>query len=78
MLKDSVGEKEATVGSAAALPGDWPWEAVLLKDGRHICDATLVSSHWILTAASCFDGCVSLKKSYHYFLSSSRTFQLLW
>ncbi|XP_046395230.1 atrial natriuretic peptide-converting enzyme [Ischnura elegans] len=48
--------KDSIMTAAAALPGDWPWQAVLLKDGRHVCDATLVSPHWILTAASCFDG----------------------
>ncbi|XP_071453511.1 atrial natriuretic peptide-converting enzyme [Hetaerina americana] len=59
MLKGNgpvLGENDISIAAMAALPGDWPWEAVLLKEGLHVCDATLVSPHWILTAASCFDG----------------------
>lgn len=36
--------------------GDWPWHAALLKDGVHVCDATLVAPQWLLTSASCFQG----------------------
>ncbi|KAF5279205.1 hypothetical protein FQR65_LT03452 [Abscondita terminalis] len=36
--------------------GDWPWHVALFKDDVHVCDATLVSSNWLLTTASCFQG----------------------
>lgn len=36
--------------------GDWPWHVVLLKDGVHLCDGTLVAPDWVLTTASCFQG----------------------
>ncbi|XP_046680550.1 atrial natriuretic peptide-converting enzyme isoform X1 [Homalodisca vitripennis] len=36
--------------------GDWPWHAALLKDGVHVCDATVVHPQWLLTSASCFQG----------------------
>lgn len=43
------------LGKMAAL-GDWPWHAALLKDGVHVCDATVVHPQWLLTSASCFQG----------------------
>ncbi|XP_034940783.1 atrial natriuretic peptide-converting enzyme [Chelonus insularis] len=39
-----------------AEPGDWPWHVALFKEDTHVCDATLVSSSWLLTTASCFQG----------------------
>lgn len=39
-----------------AAPGDWPWHAALYRDDRHVCDGTLVSSDWVLTTESCFQG----------------------
>ncbi|KAF5273845.1 hypothetical protein FQA39_LY00960 [Lamprigera yunnana] len=36
--------------------GDWPWHVALFKDDVHVCDATLVSSNWLVTTASCFQG----------------------
>ncbi|XP_054268475.1 atrial natriuretic peptide-converting enzyme isoform X2 [Macrosteles quadrilineatus] len=43
------------LGKMAAL-GDWPWHAALIKDGVHVCDATMVHPQWLLTSASCFQG----------------------
>ncbi|XP_063974822.1 atrial natriuretic peptide-converting enzyme [Diachasmimorpha longicaudata] len=37
-------------------PGDWPWHVALFKEEIHVCDATLVSSNWLLATASCFQG----------------------
>ncbi|KAJ1532192.1 hypothetical protein ONE63_000813 [Megalurothrips usitatus] len=52
------GVRAAGVGapSRLAAPGDWPWHAALHKDGAHVCDATLVSAQWLLTASACFQG----------------------
>ena len=40
------------------LHGDWPWHVALLKEGVHVCDATLVHQNWVMTTASCFQGYV--------------------
>ncbi|XP_063221549.1 atrial natriuretic peptide-converting enzyme-like [Bacillus rossius redtenbacheri] len=56
------GLQSARVGSGvqglgkAAVHGDWPWHAALLKDDVHVCDATLVAPQWLITTASCFQG----------------------
>lgn len=39
-----------------SLPGDWPFHVALFKKDNHVCDGTLVASHWVLTTASCFQG----------------------
>lgn len=39
-----------------ANPGDWPWHVALFKENVHICDGTLVSSSWVATTSSCFQG----------------------
>lgn len=39
-----------------AIHGDWPWHTALFKEDVHVCDATLVSSEWLVTTASCFQG----------------------
>ncbi|XP_050049638.2 uncharacterized protein [Dermacentor andersoni] len=48
-------------GRSSALPGvagparrgDWPWHVMLLRAGRHVCDGTLVTDKWVLTAGHC-------------------------
>ncbi|CRL04550.1 CLUMA_CG017622, isoform A [Clunio marinus] len=39
-----------------AMAGDWPFHVALFKKENHVCDGTLVASHWVLTTASCFQG----------------------
>lgn len=39
-----------------ALHGDWPWHVALFKEDVHVCDGTLISSEWLVTTASCFQG----------------------
>jgi hypothetical protein len=41
---------------SSALHGDWPWHAVLYKNGIHVCDATIIGEQWLMTTASCFQG----------------------
>ncbi|KAI5720493.1 hypothetical protein M8J77_007523 [Diaphorina citri] len=50
-----VAEGVQGLAKSAAL-GDWPWHTALLKDGVHVCDATLVADQWLLTSVSCFQG----------------------
>lgn len=37
-------------------PGDWPWLVALFREDIHVCDGTLISSDWVLTTESCFQG----------------------
>lgn len=39
-----------------SIPGDWPFHVALFKKDNHVCDGTLVASHWVLTTVSCFQG----------------------
>ncbi|XP_071050421.1 atrial natriuretic peptide-converting enzyme isoform X2 [Onthophagus taurus] len=39
-----------------SLHGDWPWHAALFKEDVHICDGTLISTDWVITTTSCFQG----------------------
>ena len=44
--------------SAPAAAADFPWQARLLRAGRHLCDATLIDNQWLVSAAACFQGSV--------------------
>jgi hypothetical protein len=46
--------------------GDWPWSAALLRDNDHVCDATLVTSQWLLTSDQCFAGQSKAKWTVHF------------
>ncbi|XP_012544680.3 atrial natriuretic peptide-converting enzyme [Bombyx mori] len=40
----------------SARPGDWPWQASLLRSNIHACDGSLIHPSWLITTASCFQG----------------------
>ncbi|XP_072920642.1 uncharacterized protein [Hemitrygon akajei] len=46
-------------GGRVSLPGEWPWQISLhlKKKGkfRHSCGGSIISDHWIITAAHCFE-----------------------
>ncbi|XP_030218367.1 enteropeptidase isoform X1 [Gadus morhua] len=44
------------VGGVDALKGAWPWIVSLHWRNRHICGATLIDPHWLVTAAHCVYG----------------------
>uniref|UniRef100_A0A8D0HC60 chymotrypsin n=1 Tax=Sphenodon punctatus TaxID=8508 RepID=A0A8D0HC60_SPHPU len=42
------------VNGEEAVPGSWPWQVSLQeKSGWHFCGGSLVSEHWVVTAAHC-------------------------
>ncbi|XP_076311935.1 atrial natriuretic peptide-converting enzyme-like isoform X2 [Tachypleus tridentatus] len=34
--------------------GNWPWYVVMIQNGEHVCDGTLVDREWIITSTVCF------------------------
>ncbi|KAG1968473.1 serine protease 60.1 [Pimephales promelas] len=42
------------VGGQNAVPGAWPWQVSLHRNGKHFCGGSLINNQWILTAAHCF------------------------
>ncbi|MDM8531800.1 trypsin-like serine protease [Anaerolineales bacterium HSG25] len=49
------------IGGEEANPGDWPWQAALIRAGTsassgHYCAGSLIRDDWVLTAGHCTDG----------------------
>uniref|UniRef100_T1ITP1 SMC hinge domain-containing protein n=1 Tax=Strigamia maritima TaxID=126957 RepID=T1ITP1_STRMM len=49
-----VKSRARIVGGINSVPGSWPWQAAVYKEGNFMCGATLISSQYLLSAAHCF------------------------
>lgn len=45
--------EDRIVGGAIAVPGSWPWQALLRMNNVFICNGVLISDRHVLTAAHC-------------------------
>ncbi|XP_051892507.1 coagulation factor XI-like isoform X2 [Pristis pectinata] len=58
--------KSHVSGGNVSLPGEWPWQISIHIDQkdefRHFCGGSIISDHWIITAAHCFERTEDLRK----------------
>lgn len=60
MVPNITQPRSKIVGGSPAPLGSWPWLVNLQLDGGLMCGGVLVDSSWVVTAAHCFAGLVSV------------------
>uniref|UniRef100_F7BQG2 Transmembrane serine protease 2 gene 15 n=1 Tax=Xenopus tropicalis TaxID=8364 RepID=F7BQG2_XENTR len=61
------------VGGTPASVGDWPWQVELLKlvgTSIYLCGGSIITPHWIVTAAHCVYGSTSTPSAFKVFAGS--------
>lgn len=53
------------VGGNVSRPGQFPWQVSLHFKSEHLCGGSIITPHWILTAAHCVYGWVTQSDSEH-------------
>uniref|UniRef100_A0A3Q2QGL2 Peptidase S1 domain-containing protein n=1 Tax=Fundulus heteroclitus TaxID=8078 RepID=A0A3Q2QGL2_FUNHE len=49
-----VSDGRRIVGGSLATESQWGWQVSMQWKGRHVCGGTIISPHWVITAAHCF------------------------
>jgi len=55
----SIGARtpfEHIVGGGVAVPGSWPWQIILKRNGNFLCGGSIIAPGWVLTAGHCVSG----------------------
>ncbi|XP_069044747.1 serine protease 27-like [Lepisosteus oculatus] len=69
-VSSSPLSRSSIVGGEDAGDGLWPWQVFLLvkktNGSLSQCGGSLISKHWVLTAAHCFKGYIDIKSSHVY------------
>jgi secreted trypsin-like serine protease len=47
---------DRVIGGEDAIRGSWPWQILLMYNGRPSCGGSLVRKNWVVTAAHCISG----------------------
>lgn len=55
------------VGGVETTPHAWPHQVALFIDDMYFCGGSLISNEWVLTAAHCMDGLVSVSRLQEHF-----------
>ncbi|KAE8621392.1 hypothetical protein XENTR_v10004810 [Xenopus tropicalis] len=61
------------VGGTVASAGDWPWQVQLLKRvgaSLYLCGGSIITQHWVVTAAHCVYGSTSTPSAFKVFAGS--------
>ena len=46
-------QQSRVIAGVNAKKGAWPWQILMLVNGRPMCGGSLINSRWVVTAAHC-------------------------